>query len=131
MTFPIIEEVIPTETSYRGEGRVAIIGHNFLSESVIPAQIRIRFGLDSQVVPEILSTNTLICYAPRHPVGIVPVSVTLDDGHTWSEPVSFSFLGEGGKMEQASVGGDNMIPFDLDSLIAGACDELHQFYYRG
>jgi hypothetical protein len=82
----VIGEVVPEVADWRGGTRIAILGENFQDN---PARVRVKFGW-TQVVPEVLGPRTMICYAPRHPLGQVALSVTLD-GENWTPDRPFYF----------------------------------------
>ena len=83
---PIITDVIPEVADWRGGTRIAILGENFVDN---PARVRVRFG-KTQAVPEVLGPMTMVCYAPRHPLGQVHLSVSFD-GENWSLDRPFYF----------------------------------------
>ena len=82
----VVGEIIPETADWRGGTRIAILGENFQNNP----RVRVRFGA-TQVVPEVLGPRTMICFAPRHPLGQVPVSITFD-GNNWTPEKSFYFV---------------------------------------
>ena len=81
-----VGEVIPETADWRGGTRIAILGDNFQDTP----HTRVRFG-STQVVPEVLGPRTMICFAPRLPLGQVPFSVTFD-GRIWTPEKQFYFV---------------------------------------
>ena len=79
-------EIIPETADWRGGTRIAILGENFQNNP----RVRIRFGA-TQVVPEVLGPKTMTCFAPRHPLGQVPFSITFD-GNAWTPEKPFYFV---------------------------------------
>uniref|UniRef100_A0A7S4JLG3 IPT/TIG domain-containing protein n=1 Tax=Paramoeba aestuarina TaxID=180227 RepID=A0A7S4JLG3_9EUKA len=82
----VVGEVIPETADWRGGTRIAILGENFQDTH----HARVRFG-STQIVPEVIGPRTMICYAPRHPLGQVPLSITFD-GRVWTPEKPFYFI---------------------------------------
>uniref|UniRef100_A0A7S4P0S2 IPT/TIG domain-containing protein n=1 Tax=Paramoeba aestuarina TaxID=180227 RepID=A0A7S4P0S2_9EUKA len=115
---PTLTDVIPETADWRGGTRIAILGENFVDN---PSKARVRFG-STQVVPEILGPRTLICFAPRHPLGQVPMSVSFD-GENWTLDRPFYFTESAPVLEEVQ----NVMNSSCPSLDLENIDEFFDF----
>jgi len=74
---------------------------------------RVRFG-DLEVLPSYRGPGTLVCHAPEHPPGTVPVRVGLVGSGRWSDPPAyFQFLESSSLLPQIPT---KKMPYELTSL---------------
>ena len=118
---PMITDVIPEVADWRGGTRIAILGENFVDN---PARVRVRFG-KTQVVPEVVGPMTMVCYAPRHPLGQVPLSVSFD-GENWSLDRPFYFTENLPVLEEVRPC-EGTVPGDCPALDLESIDQYFAF----
>ena len=76
---PVVQDVVPRGGPACGGARVVVLGAHFRDT---PA-VRVCFG-DAEVVPTVLGPRTLVCTAPPHAPGFVPITVRNDSTHASS-----------------------------------------------